>query len=200
MNEVLLTAGVAAVFIAVVGGGAKALGFEVPVLESGRRQLALGFLGLVFLGAAVVLQEESEPEGPDQAVLGYRQEVIATCEALPRRVPGLTAGPSIEKSAYLTEWRSLRDSWHNILSELWRQDAPDSLREDKEKAQAATDRLLDGWGAALDRLERDLPPQLDLQRVLAATETVGKATDAPNAALLGAMRRLAQAPCAPPPS
>ena len=30
VNQVLLTAGVAAVVIAIVGGGAKALGFEVP--------------------------------------------------------------------------------------------------------------------------------------------------------------------------
>jgi hypothetical protein len=86
VNEVLLTAGAAAVIIAVVGGGAKALGVEVPVLKSGRRQVALGLVGVVFLGAAVVLGDDGN-DGPDASVEGYREEVLATCRALPEDSP-----------------------------------------------------------------------------------------------------------------
>lgn len=109
MNEVLLTAGVAAVIIAVVGGGAKALGFEVPVLESGRRQLALGLVGFVFLGAAVALRDDGS-DGPDASVQGYRQEVLATCRALPRGQPTPTEGVTFEKDAYLDDLRTQRSS------------------------------------------------------------------------------------------
>jgi hypothetical protein len=79
VNEVLLTAGVAAIIIAVVGGGAKALGIEVRALESGGRQLALGLVGVLFLGLAVALRDDGsggedgnrqgEPQRPQQVRL-----------------------------------------------------------------------------------------------------------------------------------
>jgi len=49
MNNVLLTAGVASVILAVVGGGAQAFGVTVPVLNSLLRQALLGLVGIVFL-------------------------------------------------------------------------------------------------------------------------------------------------------
>jgi hypothetical protein len=46
VNSVLLTAGVAAIILAVVGGGAQAFGIKVPVLDSLYRQAALDSLVL----------------------------------------------------------------------------------------------------------------------------------------------------------
>ena len=134
LNEVLLTAGVAAILIAIVGGGAKAFGFDVPVLQSGRRQAALGLVGVVFLGAAVLLRDEGNGDEPDAAVQGYREEVLATCRALPRGQPAPTAGVRFEKGAYLDYLSTQRVSWQSALAELWERAAPDSLREDERAA------------------------------------------------------------------
>ncbi len=57
MNEVLLSAGVASIIIAIVGGGAQAFGVNVPVLQSRARQAALGLVGVAFLVTAVVVGE-----------------------------------------------------------------------------------------------------------------------------------------------
>lgn len=53
MQETLLLAGIACVMAAIVGGGLKAFGFEIPALESGTRQAVLGILGLALIGFAV---------------------------------------------------------------------------------------------------------------------------------------------------
>lgn len=196
MNEVLLTAGVAAVFIAVVGGGAKALGFEVPVLESGRRQLALGIVGVAFLGAAVVLRDDGS-NGPDPSVQGYRQEVLATCRALPRGQPTPTEGVTFEKGAYLDDLRTQRASWESSLTELWQQDVPDSLREDEGAAEAATARLVDSWGVSLERLEQELPASFDFVAAARYARTAGAVVAAPASSWERAMSRLAGAACTP---
>lgn len=197
MNQVLLTAGVAAVFIAVVGGGAKALGFEVPGLVSGRRQLALGLVGIVFLGAAVVLRDDGS-DGPDPSVQGYRQEVLATCRALPRGQPTPTEGGTFEKDAYLDDLRTQRSSWESSLAELWEQDVPDSLRKDKTAAEAATARLVDSWGLALERLEQQLPASFDFLAAARYAQTAGAVLAAPASSWERAMSRLAGAACTPP--
>ena len=197
MNQVLLTAGVAAVFIAVVGGGAKALGFEVPGLVSGRRQLALGLVGVVFLGAAVALRDDGS-DGPDASVQGYRQEVLATCRALPRGQPTPTEGVTFEKDAYLSDLRTQRSSWESSLAELWEQDVPDSLREDEGAAEAATVRLVESWGVALERLEQQLPARFDFVAAARYAQSAGAVLAAPASSWERAMSRLAGAACTPP--
>jgi hypothetical protein len=47
MESTLLTAGLACLIAAVIGGGLKAFGVEIPVLTTWQRQLALFVLGLV---------------------------------------------------------------------------------------------------------------------------------------------------------
>lgn len=63
MEQTLLVAGIACVIAAVVGGGLKAFGIEIPALESGVRQGALGVLGLVLLGGAVAVGQGWGPFG-----------------------------------------------------------------------------------------------------------------------------------------
>jgi hypothetical protein len=204
VNEVLLTAGVAAIIIAVVGGGAKALGFEVPVIESGRRQLALGLVGVVFLGAAIALREDGSngrddgSDGPDASVQGYRQEVLAACRALPRDPPTPTEGITFEKDAYLDHLRTQRSSWEDSLAELWDQDVPDSLQEDERAAEAATARLVESWGTALDRLEQQLPARFEFAAAARYAQSTGAEVAAPASSWERAMSRLAGAACTPP--
>jgi hypothetical protein len=195
VNEVLLTAGVAAIIIAVVGGGAKAFGVDIPVLQSGRRQVALGLVGVVFLGAAVLLRDDESGDGSDATVEGYRQEVLATCRALPRDQPFPTDGAQFEKGPFLEHLGAQRTSWESALDELWQQKPPDSLQEDQQTAEAATGRLLASWADALDRLEQRLPETFDILAAARYAREVGSV--APATRWEGAMSRLAGAPCTP---
>lgn len=54
MGATLLSAGIACIIAAIVGGGLKAFGIEIPALASGRRQAALGAFGGLLLVATVV--------------------------------------------------------------------------------------------------------------------------------------------------
>jgi hypothetical protein len=53
MNATLLCTGLACVIAAVVGGGLKAFGVEIPILTSLKRQLVLGILGAILIGVAL---------------------------------------------------------------------------------------------------------------------------------------------------
>jgi hypothetical protein len=197
VNEVLLSAGVAAIVIAIVGGGASALGFTIPKLESGRRQIALGLVGVAFLAAAIILRED-DSNGPDVAVTGYREEVLATCRALPRTQPTPTAGISFEKAAYLEFLSTQRGAWRSSLADLWEQEVPDSLRDDRRAARAATARLMERWGTVLELLEQQLPERFDVPAAAQYAQSTGATLAAPASRWERAMSRLAGAPCTPP--
>jgi hypothetical protein len=69
METPLVTAGIACLIAAIIGGGLKAFGIEIPVLESGRRQVALGALGAVLLAAGLNgdrLSRSTEPVPSEQ--------------------------------------------------------------------------------------------------------------------------------------
>jgi hypothetical protein len=65
LNSVLLSAGVASIILAVVGGGAQAFGVTVPVLTSPKRQAALGLVGITFLVLAFAVGKEDGGAGGD---------------------------------------------------------------------------------------------------------------------------------------
>jgi hypothetical protein len=46
---------------AIVGGGLKAFGIEIPTLQSARRQGLLATFGLILIGAGYVVQEAGKP-------------------------------------------------------------------------------------------------------------------------------------------
>jgi len=53
MENSLLGAGVFCIIAAIIGGGLKAFGMEMPLLKSTQRQLLLGFVGIVLAGIAL---------------------------------------------------------------------------------------------------------------------------------------------------
>jgi hypothetical protein len=63
MNTPLLTAWIVCVVAAIVGGGVKLLGANIPALTSTRRQVALGSLGVMFLVASAVARDPSSTGG-----------------------------------------------------------------------------------------------------------------------------------------
>src|SRR5205823_3025962 len=60
MDGALTTAGIACIIGAVIGGGLKAFGIEIPVIQSRVRQLALAVVGVVLLvGSRVPVSGET---------------------------------------------------------------------------------------------------------------------------------------------
>lgn len=65
MATTLLTTGLLCVIAAIVGGGIEALGGKVPVIESSKRQTALGLFGIVLLLGAW-FSSSSPKVGPNE--------------------------------------------------------------------------------------------------------------------------------------
>jgi hypothetical protein len=63
MEATLITAGIACIIAAIVGGGLKAFAIEIRVLDSVRRQAALGAFGVLLLGAGLRLNSFSPTAG-----------------------------------------------------------------------------------------------------------------------------------------
>jgi len=57
VNPTLLTAGIACLVASIVGGGLKAFGIEIPVVNSLKRQLTLGTFGAVLLIAGAFVEQ-----------------------------------------------------------------------------------------------------------------------------------------------
>src|SRR5919106_6604053 len=55
MTTVFVTAGVACIIAAIVGGGLKAFGMEIPALKSRARRIALASFGTVLTFAGIML-------------------------------------------------------------------------------------------------------------------------------------------------
>jgi hypothetical protein len=60
MSTTLLTAGLACVIAAIVGGGLKAFGLELPTLGSTGRQALLATFGIILIVGAYSIQESSK--------------------------------------------------------------------------------------------------------------------------------------------
>src|SRR5262249_18636077 len=134
MNDILLSAGAACVILAVVGGGATAFGVEIPVLNSVRRQGALGVVGIGFLAAAFVVGNGSassnNPGNP--AVAAYQQEVLAACRAAKSAASSgsaaaLNADGTFDRDRFVAGLRDQTTAWSSVWQELWRHPVPDEL-------------------------------------------------------------------------
>jgi len=68
MNSVLLETGVGCVIAAAIGGGLKAFGIEIPILQSVKRQVLLGMFGAVLVGGSFLVSS-SETGGRSSSPL-----------------------------------------------------------------------------------------------------------------------------------
>ena len=63
----LLTAGLACVIAAIIGGGLKAWNIEIPTLKSVRRQVVLALFGILLIAAAGILKLSETSQGGKNA-------------------------------------------------------------------------------------------------------------------------------------
>jgi hypothetical protein len=210
MNSVLLSAGAACIILAVVGGGAKAFGVEVPVLSSPARQLALAVVGILFLAAAYVLRETAPGSKPqDPAVAAYRQEVLAAC----RSAQGAASGNALfaasnndgtfDRTRFIAALRDQLAASRDVWEQLWQRPVPRQLKEEAAAAHQAADDAIAKTEAAIDKIPGQLSRQFTLAQFAAFANRLDAELRAPTSRFQGAMARLAGQPCnvpAPTPS
>lgn len=74
MNNTFVVAGLASLLAAIVGGGLKAFGIEVPLLKSLFRQIVLGVLGTVLLAFGLgAVSLPKRPSMPTPVVTAFSQ-------------------------------------------------------------------------------------------------------------------------------
>ncbi len=72
MNTTILTIGIGCIIAAIVGGGLKAFGMEIPALSSIKRQMLLSFFGVILVAGSFMGGAENVPTpatGTNQASL-----------------------------------------------------------------------------------------------------------------------------------
>jgi hypothetical protein len=196
MNNVLVSAGAASIILAVVGGGAKAFGVEVPVLNSIPRQVALALVGVAFLGTAFVARDDGSDGGAGKDVKDYRPEVLAACRTL--QAGGLPPGNpdgTFDRDSFLSWAKSRLDSSGNVLKALWARPVPHDLKDDAVEARRAADDWLRRARAAFARRGRELPARFDVQRLLTVSDELGTELRPPAARLEASLGRLAGQEC-----
>jgi hypothetical protein len=91
MSTTLLTTGLVCIIAAIVGGGLKAFGIEIPILQSGKRQVLLAIFGSILIIAGYYAQEP-----------GKRAQPVATPLAAPK-TPNPSDWPLIGKTTFTEE-------------------------------------------------------------------------------------------------
>lgn len=64
LKTTLIITGVIALFAAILGGGVKALGFEIPALQSTRRQILLAAFGTVLIAFGMAVEPAKQRAEP----------------------------------------------------------------------------------------------------------------------------------------
>jgi len=223
MNSVLLTAGAACVILAVVGGGAKAFGVEVPVLTGAGRQVVLAVVGVLFLVAAYGLRDTggggsagtgsggaSSAAGhtQDAAVARYRQAVVATCaeSAQSGSIGGALLASqntdgTYDRQRFAVAYREQLAGVEAVWTRLWQRPVPSSLAHDVAAARAATGTLFARADALVRRIPDDLRGRFTDPEVFAWASHVQARLAGPSAHANAALTDLAQGQClAPGPS
>jgi hypothetical protein len=102
MDNIFLVAGLACLIGAVVGGGLKAFGIEVPILKSVSRQILLGCLGLalLFIGR---LPQGAHPEAEPQKHAGQAVPLAPTAAKNRRMSVNVNTSPRVVAPGGSTE-------------------------------------------------------------------------------------------------
>jgi hypothetical protein len=202
VNNVLLTAGVASIILAVVGGGAKAFGVEVPVLDKRSRQIGLAIVGVLFLVGSYVLRANGDSQKSGD-VVAYRQEVLATCRSIQSTgsnaiLAAANDDGTFDRDRFMEALRRQVRASRNVFNQLWERPVPEALEREAQEARKAAIRLQARTTAQIDEIPSQLPAQFTFQQLAALAGQLDAALRAPASRLEGAMARLAGQPCSIP--
>jgi hypothetical protein len=214
VNNVLLTAGVACLILAVVGGGGKVLEVELPVIVTPSKLVVLALLGCVFLAGAYFTRNQptspqvtqpASPQGESQEVRDYRAAVAVTCAniVVPTTNALLVAGN--DDGTHTGDRDRLQAALFSQLAvsqetmdQLWRRPLPKELADDARSARSVSDRYLEDTRARLDAMRTELPKKMSFQDLLQWADDFSAKIRSSGVQFQTEMSRLAGSPCTPP--
>jgi hypothetical protein len=165
VGTTLVTAGAAALIIAVVGGGASVFGATVPVIPTLRRQAALGLVGLGLLVAGFLVPSDNGGGGASKEVRAYQQRVVAACRDLVQSgggLPPFNNDGTVDRDRYLEWLREQIATSEGILNALWERPVPDELKDERANARTDSRDLAKKAQVGLNQLKRALPGRFSL--------------------------------------
>jgi hypothetical protein len=112
MENTLLTVGLACIVAAIVGGGLKAFGLEIPLLRTLPRQLVLGAFGVVLL--VISMQIKPKPPVPTQPQAPKREAIVQYAQ---RGGPFVMLGDKGRSPQPGYWWNEIAISFENHCSE-----------------------------------------------------------------------------------
>ena len=199
MNTVLLTVGAACVVLAIVGGGGKVLGVELPPIKEWWRITILALAGLAFLFAAYLTRPGPTPGPEPQAVKAYRAAAAQTCRSIASNKVGIAAAMNpdgtFDRARLQRVFRSQLDGARAILAQLWQLKVPDGLHTDAQSARAASDRLLTASAARINAIPTSLPETITVQQLQQWGNDLSAKLSGPNTALQSALSQISEQPC-----
>jgi hypothetical protein len=151
MNNTLLTAGLVCTIAAIIGGGLKAFGIEIPVLQSTARQCLLGGLGLILIFITFREQLPSLPDTPSTPVSTISGELNhPSSEFTP--VEGSSAGAdadmayqlAMDAKAAAERVEAAADDSYSLYDPAFFTVAVGVARSDADRAAAIAGRLASG--------------------------------------------------------
>lgn len=119
-NYALFSFGLVCIIAAVVGGGVKALGAEIPVIDSPERQVLLGVLGLIVCVLSFVISDPSGEPSSQPAPVPIPERVSKyelDLDAAWRRVLGEAWGDQVPDILHLDDYKLAWNSWKLRLKE-----------------------------------------------------------------------------------
>jgi hypothetical protein len=202
MNTILVTAGVAALLTAVIGGGLNAFNIEIPKVTSRGIRVALGFLGIGFLIVVILPQQKSR--GKDPTLTRYQRQVAATCDNL-RELGGREGyGPPVystegrvayDHDTVVSHLRSLIEAIDRRLDVLFARPVPVSLRESAQIARRRADSYVRAFRVLLRKFGDALPTHPTSEEIEAAAARYQNQLDDVGVRLSDAMTQLADREC-----
>lgn len=186
-----------------------ALGLVIQLWRSRRaspgpwsRQDSLAALGLLIATLGIVIPllvsdgEGAGEENPE--VHAYRQDVRSACASLGSMADpfmGAVSEQGFNRTKLVDGYRNQIRAMRGVLDGLWEEQPPDKLDAEAKAAEAAGRRYLTGLRHEIDRMERQLPPQLSIQEFAAFSSRVQADLQPSKSALNAAMSRLADQQC-----
>lgn len=158
MSSTFITTGLACVIAAIIGGGLKAFGIEIPVLQSGRRQLVLAAfgIGIVAVGLSMTDGPPKDSRPADESLPPSLRQPSATPsihnDATPTAPPTATpTAPTIDRVALLAEKESNKAKIDSLRKGL--SDHAEQIAEQQRNISLQEQRIARGEGTPEMRAE-----------------------------------------------
>ena len=114
MTELLVSAGIACIIGTIVGGGLKAFGIELPVLQTLWRQLALAGFGGVLLGIGVFTPAGTPASTDATPKPTLTPTSVATPTFTPTPIPTPTPLPTVDD--FVGDWFNRNQTTRSEMS------------------------------------------------------------------------------------